>query len=129
MDVSVNNGRSGFDSVKIFAKQLIDAFDVQGAGTRVSVISYSSKPRLHFGFSDLNSKDVIKTAIDRVGFQGGAISDALQLAVDKVYKTENGMRSSSNKVLYSEVQEIITGFCENFGQYFGVQDCKDLDIC
>jgi collagen type VI alpha len=101
IDASANTGRSGFDSVKIFAKQLVDAFDVDGAGTRVSVISYSDKPRLNFGFSDLTRKDAIKNGIDRVGFQGGAASatsDALQLAVDKVYKVENGMRINSNKV-------------------------------
>lgn len=103
MDASINSGKQGFESVKTFSKQLVDAFDVSGAGTRVAVISYDDRAAVNFGFNAAghNSKRAIKNSIDRVSYTGGLKADAskaLQLALDKVYQFKNGMRSGSNKV-------------------------------
>lgn len=103
MDASVNTGSDGFQSVKAFTKQLVDAFDVSGAATRVAVISYDDNAAVNFDLSSsgLNNKIAVKNAIDRIPYRGGAKADAsaaLQLALEKIYTIQDGMRTGSNKV-------------------------------
>lgn len=103
MDNSANSGREGFEKIKAFSQGLVDAFDIGNSGTRVAVISYDDNAKINFKFNSpaTSSKGTLKSSIQSVPYMGGPkaeVSNALKLALQKVYKLESGMRPNSNKV-------------------------------
>ena len=50
MEASRNLGETDFRKVKIFAKDLVKALNVEGSETEIALLSYSSIVQTHFDF-------------------------------------------------------------------------------
>lgn len=94
---------TGFKKVKDFAKELVEAFTISQADTRVSVITYGGSAKVDFRFNSAagSSLSKAKSGIDKLVLVGGGNAgsgDALQLALDNVFIYGGGSRQNSNKV-------------------------------
>ncbi|XP_048583307.1 uncharacterized protein LOC5512020 isoform X1 [Nematostella vectensis] len=104
LDSSNAVGLDGFNKVKTFAGQLVDAFNI--GDTKFAVITSGKSTKIDFMFNTLKggalSKDGIKSRIEFATFQGGDAPDigrGLGHALDEVFKTQNGARLRSKKRL------------------------------
>ncbi|EDO25418.1 predicted protein, partial [Nematostella vectensis] len=102
LDSSNAVGLDGFNKVKTFAGQLVDAFNI--GDTKFAVITSGKSTKIDFMFNTLKggalSKDGIKSRIEFATFQGGDAPDigrGLGHALDEVFKTQNGARLRSKK--------------------------------
>ena len=96
-------GPENFEKMKIFARDLVNAFIIGSFGSRVALVTYGGPASVEFKFNSIPgaTKKMIFKAIDQVRFQsgpGGALSAGLQKAVDSVYTIAGGVRERSNKV-------------------------------
>jgi collagen type VI alpha len=79
-----------------FVENITDELDVGilANQSRVAVISFSDKPKIEFSFNDYTEKVDVVSAIRRIDYLSGGTntSAAIDLAVHRIFKEENGAR-------------------------------------
>ncbi|XP_028419056.1 cubilin-like [Dendronephthya gigantea] len=100
MDSSGSIGRHNFEKTKSFIKYFTDYFKISPNETRVSVITFATRPTLHFGFSrEFRTRQDLYLAIDKIPYNGGKRNTAMALlnASIDMFHTQNGARISGIK--------------------------------
>ena len=95
LDNSGSVGRSNFERMKRFVKDLTDFYNIGREETRVSVMSYSNSANIHISFSRyFSDKSQFDNAVDRIQYTGGgtATSIALNMAYNDMFTSRYGAR-------------------------------------
>ena len=95
LDNSGSVGRSNFERIKQFVKDLTDFYKIGREETRVSVMSYASSANIHISFSGyFSDKSQFDNAVDRIQYTGGgtATSTALNMAYNYMFTSRYGAR-------------------------------------
>ena len=106
MDSSGTVSRRQWKVVKAFVKDIIDRYEVGPRSVHVSLISFSTKPKVILKFNSLKgatmNADNVKWYIDRaLRSRGlGFIDRALNAADRVVFTEENGSRPTADKVCF-----------------------------
>lgn len=100
LDSSSNAGEIGYQVQKDFVKLVSRSLPISATGTRVGVISYSSKACLDVSFQGYSSANALQAAVDVLQFKGGnsRIDKALDLALDDLFNVKGGARPGIPKV-------------------------------
>ena len=90
-----------FDLEKDFIKSIATRFNLGQYKTRTSLMAYSNYINMLSKFSDFNSVDDFKKAIDSATFMGSnsRIDKALAEANDNMFSVKNGGRAGVKQVL------------------------------
>lgn len=97
LDSSGSVERENFEKMKSFVKRLTNHFKISPNFTRVAMITYDTRVRVRFLFSELyESQEELDTAIDNVGYTGGGTNTgaALTMAYTVMFNPNNGSRLS-----------------------------------
>ena len=99
MDVSRSVGRRWPDEKK-FVRDLVKKFDLYPNGAHAAVTIFDHQASLEIKFSDTNTTDEFKAALDSLPFTRGwtEIGVALETALNEMFQEANGMRSDSPQV-------------------------------
>lgn len=100
LDSSSSAGEVGYQVQKDFVKLVSRSLPISATGTRVGVISYSSKACLDVSFQGYSSANALQAAVDVLKFKGGnsRIDKALDLALDDLFNVKGGARPGIPKV-------------------------------
>ena len=93
--------RSQYYKEKKFVKMVADNFGISLEGTRAGVITFSYQAELSIKFSDFDSAEKLKNAIDSLPMMGSTtrIDKALRMARDQLFLETNGARTGVAKIL------------------------------
>lgn len=64
--------RDEFKYMSQFVKRVVDKLNIGLSGDRVSVVQYSTEPRVHFYLNTYNTKQDVFDSIERLQHQGGS---------------------------------------------------------
>lgn len=64
--------RDEFKYMSQFVKRVVDKLNIGLSGDRVSVVQYSTEPRVHFYLNTYNTKQDVSDSIERLQHQGGS---------------------------------------------------------
>ncbi|XP_028390676.1 collagen alpha-2(I) chain-like [Dendronephthya gigantea] len=116
LESSRNLEENDFRKVKMFAKDLVQALNVDNSQTEIALLSYSDTVKTHFEFKKykgiLNKERNIIRAIDRVSYSGDtniAAHFALRRAHRKLFTTAGGSRSLAVKGLIFITDGVLPG--------------------
>lgn len=100
LDSSSSAGQVGYQKQKAFVELVSESINMSPAGSRVGVISYSSKARLDVALKDHDNSDDLQAALSDLKFQGGRtrIDEALDLAFNDLFTANAGARPGVPRV-------------------------------
>lgn len=100
LDSSSNAGEVGYQTQKDFIRLFSNGIDVSPAGSRIGVVSYSSKARLDVALEDHDNRSGLQSAISDLKFLGGRtrIDTALQVTFDDLFTVTGGARPGVPRV-------------------------------
>ncbi|XP_048579018.1 uncharacterized protein LOC5510794 [Nematostella vectensis] len=99
MDESGSISAANYNIQKDFVKKIIGAFNISPRQTRVSVVEFSSEPRLSISIDEYNSKTRLKCAVGSLLFESGVThtGKALKFVQDNVFEPiQNSSESKGN---------------------------------
>ncbi|XP_048583231.1 uncharacterized protein LOC5507629 isoform X2 [Nematostella vectensis] len=99
-------GEEGFEKIKTFTKQIIDAFAISSTETQVAFMTFHQRARVNVRFNslkgDLLDKKNLFEKIDNIKYSPGRFSTtyrALQSARTAVFTKSSGSRENTNKTV------------------------------
>ena len=104
MDGSGSISNKNWEKTKQFLANKTRTFEISQKGTHISVIVYSTNPRLLVKFNSFpgakqNSKNLVKAMLDLTRTRGFTYIDrALDLANKEMFSEASGMRKNVKKV-------------------------------
>eukprot|EP00794_Sanderia_malayensis_P006323 gene6323-7047_t len=98
IDTSGSVGYTNFQTVQRFLKDLVDFYNIGTDQTAIGLISYSYSVYKEFYLNSYSTKSAIKSAIDRMKYEGSmtATGDALLHMKSFIFNTNYGMRSDKS---------------------------------
>jgi collagen type VI alpha len=101
LDVSGSVGKANWKKEQQFTKAIANFADVSESGGRVSLITFQSSAYLQIKFSDYKTHAGFSDGVNSLYYSGGGtrIDRALRLALDSMFKSGNGMRDETSKMM------------------------------
>ena len=101
LDVSGSVGKANWKKEKAFTITIAKFASISESSGRVSAITFDSRAYLRIKFSDYKTHKGFARAVDKLYYSNGGtnIYRALRKALDEMFKSRNGMRSHSSKMM------------------------------
>ena len=110
LDSSRSIGKENFERMKSFIKSLTDYYEVGLDDTRVSVMSFSTKPIIEISFLQSLDKNWFDSAVDRIKYQRRETytSKALEKAYNVTFKPRYEAKETGRDLIVNFNISILT---------------------